>query len=62
MMYDVAKEKGGRYYVCRIGNEKHPVSGSYRKNKKDALHIAADMNGMEYKDFLKERKSNNNTE
>ena len=53
--YDVTKEKGGRWYVY-LDNPSKPVPGSYRKDKKDALHIAADYNGIPYKDFLKLRK------
>ncbi len=54
--YDVAKEKGGRYYVCGVENPEKPIAGTFRKDKKDALHLAADMMGMPYKDYLKIRR------
>ena len=54
-MYEVAKEKGGRYYVHDGDNR--PINGTFKKNKKDALHIAAEYSGMEYKEYLKARKA-----
>jgi len=54
--YDVAKEKGGRWYVFNTKQPSKPISGTYRKEKKDALHIAADYEGISYKEFLKLRK------
>lgn len=57
--FDVEKEKGGRWYVFKRGYPSKPIQGTYRKDKKDALHIAADYNGMSYKEFLKQRKDYN---
>lgn len=54
--YDVVKENGGRYYVCNINNPKVAISGTYKKEKKDALKIAARYEGLPYKDYLKARK------
>lgn len=56
MNYDVAKEKGGRWYVCDTKHPNKPIPGTHRKEKKDALHIAADYEGIPYKEFLKLRK------
>ena len=55
--YDIAKEKGGRWYVCISDNPSVAIAGTYFRDKKDALHLAADRNGMSYKEFLKQRKS-----
>lgn len=50
-IFDVAKEKGGRWYVFDTKYPNHPIGGTFRKEKKDALHIAADYSGMPYKEF-----------
>ena len=55
--YDVAKEKGGRYYVYNSRNPMIPISGTFKKDKKDALKLAANYSGVPYKEFLKMRKS-----
>lgn len=55
--FEVAKEKGGRWYVCKA-NSKQPISGTFRKDKKDCFHIAADLMGIPYKEYLKLRKNN----
>lgn len=55
MEYTIMKEKGSsRYFVCRVGDSK-PIPGTYG-NKKRALHKAANMNGMDYKEFMKIRR------
>ncbi len=59
IIYDVAKEKGGRWYVFNTKQPSKPIPGTYRKEKKDALHIAAGYQGISYKEFLKLRKNNN---
>lgn len=56
MMYDVQKEKGGMFYVCKSGESKSPVPGSFRKEKKAALKLAAELMGISVKDYLKLRK------
>ena len=54
--YTVAKEKGSnRYYVCRVGEEKTPLKRRYTTKKK-ALHKAAEMQGIEYKKYMRIRK------
>lgn len=56
MEYTVSKEKGSsRYYVHRVGDPKNPIPGTYAP-KKRALHTAADMNGMDFKEYMKARK------
>lgn len=50
--YTVAKEKGSsQYYVCRVGEEKTPLTRRYTTKKK-ALHKAAEMQGIEYKLYM----------
>ena len=56
MVYEVAKEKGSSRYYVHSGDNK-PISGTFKKNKKDALHTAAEYSGMEYKEYLKARKA-----
>lgn len=54
--YTVAKEKGSsQYYVCRVGDEKTPLTRKYTTKKK-ALHKAAEMQGLEYKLYMKIRR------
>lgn len=51
--YTVSKEKGSnQYYVCRVGEEKTPLSKRYT-DKKKALKAAAGFEGMEYKEYMK---------
>lgn len=56
--YTVSKEKGGMWYCHKEGFPNVPVVGSFSKNKKDALHVAADMCGLPYKEYMKLRKGN----
>ena len=54
--YTVSKEKGSRqYYVCRVGEEKIPLTRRYTTKKK-ALHKAAEMQGLEYKQYMRIRR------
>jgi hypothetical protein len=54
--YTVAKEKGSsQYYVCRVGEEKTPLSRRYTTKKK-ALHKAAEMQGVTYDLYMKIRR------
>lgn len=55
--YTVAKEKGSsRYYVCRVGEERTPLTRRYTTKKKKALHKAAEMQGLEYKLYMQIRR------
>ena len=56
MFFDVSKEKGGRWYVHELGRADSPIVGTYRKDKKDALHLAADRCGVSYKEYMKLRR------
>lgn len=56
--FDVAKEKGGRFYVFELANPRKPLTGTYCKEKKDALHLAAEFSGISYKEFMRERRNN----
>jgi len=50
--YTVSKEKGSnRYYVCRVGEERIPLSRRFTEKKK-ALHHAADMEGLDFKEYM----------
>lgn len=52
MEYTVGKEKGSsRYYVCRVGSNT-PLTQNY-STKKKALHVAADMEGLDYREYMK---------
>ena len=54
--YTVSKEKGSnRYYVCRVGEENIPLSSRFTAKKK-ALHKAAEMQGLEYKQYMRIRR------
>ena len=54
--YTVSKEKGSRqYYVCRVGEEKTPLTRRYTTKKK-ALHKAAEMQGLAYKQYMRIRR------
>ena len=55
--FDVSKEKGGRWYVFNTKQPNKPIPGTYRKEKKDALHIAANYINLPYKEFMKQRKN-----
>ena len=59
MTFEVCKEKGGKYYVRR-SDSKTPETGTFRKTKKDALKVAAAMEGMTLKEYMKERKVQTN--
>ena len=51
--YTVSKEKGSnQYYVCRVGEEKTPLSKPYT-DKKKALKAAAGFEDMAYKEHMK---------
>lgn len=53
--YTVSKERGSsRYYVHRVG-ERERLSELFDKKKK-ALHKAAEMQGIEYKLYMKIRR------
>jgi hypothetical protein len=56
MIYSISKEKGGQWY-CHPVDSKEPVPGSFG-DKKKAVKVAARLNGMTVKEFLKERKKN----
>lgn len=54
--YTVSKEKGSsQYFVCRVGEEKTPLTRRYTTKKK-ALHKAAEMQGIEYKQYMSIRR------
>ena len=54
--YTVSKEKGSsQYYVCRVGEEQIPLTRRYTTKKK-ALHKAAEMQGLEYKQYMRIRR------
>lgn len=54
--YTVAKEKGSsQYYVCRVGEERTPLTRRYTTKKK-ALHKAAEMQGLDYKLYMQIRR------
>ena len=54
--YTAVKEKGSsQYYVCRVGEEKTPLSRRY-STKKKALHKAAEMQGIDYDLYMKIRR------
>ena len=55
MKYEVHKEHGSsRWYVTEVGC-KEPIPGTYG-TKKRALHTAAKMNGLDYKDYMRIRR------
>ena len=54
--YTVSKEKGSsQYYVCRVGEENTPLTRRYTTKKK-ALHKAAEMQGLKYKQYTHTRR------
>ncbi len=53
--YDVAKQKGSsRWYPCRVETPKVPAGPM--SDKKQALHAAADLMGVEYKEYMELRR------
>ena len=57
--YTVTKEKGSnRYYVCRVGEENIPLTSRFTEKKK-ALHKAAEMEGLDYKEYMSLRRKEN---
>ena len=55
LKYSIAKEKGSsNYYVYAIG-DKTPIAGT-RSNKRKALRKAAELNGLDYKDYMRVRR------
>lgn len=55
MKYEARKEHGSsRWYVTEVGS-KEPIPGTYG-TKKRALHTAAKMNGVDYKDYMRIRR------
>lgn len=61
LRYSIAKEKGSsNYYVFAIG-DKTPIAGT-RSNKRKALRKAAELNGLDYKDYMRVRRREGVTE
>ena len=56
MNYSISKEKGGQWF-CHQVDSKEAVPGSFG-DKKKAVKVAARLNGLTVKEFLKERKKN----
>lgn len=55
LKYSIVKEKGSNnYYVYAIG-DKTPIAGT-RGTKKKALRKAAELNNLDYKDYMKVRR------
>jgi len=54
--YEVAKVKGGKNYYCYEVGEQLPIKGTFG-DKKKVMHLAADLNGVSYKEYVKNRKS-----
>lgn len=55
LKYTVSKQKGSsRYYVHEVGS-KEPIHGTLG-TKKQALHRAAKMNDLDYKDYMRVRR------
>lgn len=55
LKYTIAKERGSsRYYVHEVGNPS-PIPNTYG-TKKQALHKAAKLNDLGYKDYMKVRR------
>lgn len=56
--YTVSKEKGSsRYYAHQVGEPGKPIPGTYGTNKK-ALHAAAQLQGLDYKDYMRLHRKN----
>jgi hypothetical protein len=54
--FTVCKQKGSsQYYVCKVGEEKTMLSRLYATKKK-ALHYAAELEGMNYKEYMNCRR------
>lgn len=58
VLYFVGKEKGGRYYVHSAESDK-PLPGTFKKEKKEAIKIAATYMDMSIKDYLRACKTAN---
>lgn len=55
LKYTIAKERGSsHYYVHEVGNPS-PIPNTYG-TKKQALHKAAKLNDLGYKDYMKVRR------
>ena len=52
---EVAKEKGGKNYYCYDIADGRPIKGTFG-DKKKVFKRAAELNGVEYKEFLKNRQ------
>jgi len=56
LQYTVSKERGSsRYYAHRTGEPHLPVPGSFGSKKK-ALHTAADLQGVLYREYMQIRR------
>ena len=55
LKYTICKEKGSSRYFVHAVDDKTPIPGTYG-NKKQALHKAADLNGIDYKDYMRVRR------
>ena len=53
--YTVSKEKGGQWYCHQVGFPYVPVFESFG-DKKKALHVAAEMCGLPYKEYMQLRQ------
>lgn len=53
-MVEVVKEKGGQWFIRKDGVM---VAGSHNKDKKKVLKVAARMEGMTVKEYMRERKT-----
>ena len=53
--FTASKQKGGVWFVHPVGYPDYPEPDSYG-DKKKVFHIAARMNRMTYKDFVKARR------
>ena len=56
LKYTISKEKGSNRYYVHAVNEKAPIPGTTGMNKKQALHKAAELNGIDYKDYMRVRR------
>jgi len=56
LMYDVSKQKGSSsWYAYRTDTTKLPIAGTFG-DKKTALHAAARLCGLSYKDYITMRR------
>lgn len=54
--YDVSKQKGSsRWYAYQLEGPKIPIAGTFG-DKKDALHAAAELCGLSYRDYIALRR------